>query len=290
MAEELDTSWFDLKNYDALKTMSSEGWASVLESRAYILQVYDDAKLRGEDLEWTLQAMADELKAGYFEVDEMVDCYINGDHEHERLRWHSFSTLSVDSLKNSEVWDMAKDNSKFSAYQKMRDEWLRPIEEDENKDGLLEIAHSPYDLRFKQILNVNYIPSHANVVINLDFPDKQIINDFSQWLTHYRKAAGYNVPKKLAHKRVFTQSTYDNWIKHGLIPYLDLLIVAKIEGKEITQKKLSEVIFPDEFDVDTEYRIRTITKPEAERLMEKATHRSLLKQAANGKVSRAKST
>lgn len=33
MAKELDTSWFDLKNYDALKTMSTEGWIWQLIAR-----------------------------------------------------------------------------------------------------------------------------------------------------------------------------------------------------------------------------------------------------------------
>jgi uncharacterized protein DUF6387 len=290
VAEELDTSWFDLKNYDALKAMSIEGWASALQARANIFEIYDYAILKGQDIASTqLQLMADELKDGYFEFDGMIDSYVNEDHTAERLTWHSFSTLSVGSLKNHEAWNMTENkysSSEWIAFQKMRDEWQKPWEGDDKKEDIKDAAHAPYDFRFKQFLNRDYISSHAHVVINLDFPDEQIINDLKQWLTHYRKAAGYNVPKRLAHKRVFTQSSFDNWIKDGVIPYLDLVIVAKIEGKEITQNKLGKVIFPDEFDVDTEYRIRTITKPEAERLMEDSTRWSLMFQAAFEKVAR----
>ena len=292
VAEELDTSgWFDLKKYEVLKTMSIEGWASVLESRSFISECYDSAEQ--EDFDWPLPQMAGELKAGDFLVDAFVDVYINQDYAKEMLRNdYSFSTSTVNNIKNYQAWDMAEGGllGEFSAFQKMRDEWLRPFEDDENKDGLLEVAHAPYDLRFKQILNRNYIGSSAHVEINLNAPDEQILNDFSHWLKHYRKASGCHVPKKKAHKKLFTQKTFNNWIEFGLIPYLDLVLIAKIEGKDITQEKLGELIFPNEPDVNTEYRIRTVTKPEAERLMEKATRSSILMQAANEKATRTKNT
>jgi hypothetical protein len=286
--EKLDTSgWFDLKNYEPLKTMSIEGWASVLESRAYCHEVYDyDAKQ--EDLEWTLQAMADELKAGYFVVDPFVDGYINEDYAKEKLMGHPFSTSSVDSLRNYEAWDMANDrwpSRELSVFQKIRDEWQKPCENNEdgeNKDDLLEVAHAPYDFHFKQYLNSDYIPSLAHVVISLEAPDEQIENDFSHWLTHYRKAAGCHIPKNKAHEKLFSQKTFDYWIEYGLIPYLDLVLIAKIEGKVITQETLGELIFPDESNLNLEYRIKTVTKPEAERLMEYSTRWSLLHQAVAG--------
>ena len=118
----------------------------------------------------------------------------------------------------------------------------------------------------------------------MNAPDEQIKKDFSHWLLHYRKAAGYHLPKKKIHKKLFTQKTFDYWIKYGLIPYIDLVLVAKMEGKEITQEKLGELIFPDEPSVDQAYRIRTITKPEAERLIKHKVHQSLIQQAANEKL------
>lgn len=35
MADALDTSWFDLKNYEEFRTMSVEGWIWQLEARNY---------------------------------------------------------------------------------------------------------------------------------------------------------------------------------------------------------------------------------------------------------------
>ena len=155
--------------------------------------------------------------------------------------------------------------------------------------SLMEVAHAPYDFHFKQYLNSDYIPSSAHVVVNLEAPDEQIKNDFNHWLTHYRKASGCHVPKKKAHEKLFNQKTFDYWVEYGLILYLDLVIVAKLEGKNITQEKLGELIFPDEVDdVDTTYRIRTITAPEADRLIESATRWSLKRQAAREKLARGK--
>jgi hypothetical protein len=292
VAEEFDTSWFDLNNYEALKKMTIVDWASVIESRANCYEVYDyDAKQ--EDLDWTLQAMADELKSGYFSVNMLVDGYIKEDYEKEILKHYTFSTSSVDSLRNYQAWDMAKDKDSgliWSSFQKMRDEWQKPFEDDENHDELLEVAHSPYDFYLKQYLKLDHITSAVNVVIDLYAPDEQIKKDFSHWLKHYREASGCHVQQKLTHKKLFTQKTFDYWIKYGLIPYLDLILIAKIEGKQITQEKLGELIFPDDPIENPEYRIRTITKPEAERLMEEATRWSLMKQAVNEKVVREKST
>lgn len=292
MAEELDTSsWFDLKNYEPLKTMSIEGWASVLESRAYCHEVYDyDAK--EEDREWILQAMADELKAGYFSVDDFVNAYIE-DYAKAMLKGQSFFTSSVNSLKNYEAWDMANDrwsDDKWSSFQKMRDEWQKPFEDGENKVGLLEAAHAPYDFHFKHYLNRDYIPSSAHVVIDLNATDEQIENDFCHWLTHYRKASGYRVPKKKAHEKLFNQKTFDYWIEYSLIPYLDLELIAKIEGKKILQRQMADLIFPNPVGFTSIERLRDTTIPEAKRLMEQATRWSLVRQAANEKVTKTKNT
>jgi hypothetical protein len=294
MTKELNTNWFDLKNYEVLTSLSIEDWASVLESRHYINGLCDYAKGKSdEDFEWDLQAMADDLKAGHFGADAKVDCYINHDRATEKLIGHPFSTTSVDVLRNYQAWEMAEDKwpgPESNAFQKMRDEWLKPREDGKDRDDLLEAAHAPYDLRFKQYLNRDYIPFLLHLVVDLNAPDEQVLNDMKYLLPLYRKITGYRIPKKLAHKKLFTQKTFDYWIEYGLIPYLDLVLIAKIEDKEITQGKLAELIFPDEFEVDGKYRIRTITKPEAERLMEDATIWALMRQAADEKLANAENT
>ena len=50
MAKELDTSWFDLKNYDAFKTMTTEGWIWQLMARDHYYQEIDYLELNSNEL------------------------------------------------------------------------------------------------------------------------------------------------------------------------------------------------------------------------------------------------
>jgi hypothetical protein len=187
--------------------------------------------------------------------------------------------LAKEELSTESLLEFKKEVDKC---EKERDEYKKEFDDDENyQDFIREARRIPYDFRRKQYFNRDYISSQAHVTVDLDATDEQIENDFSHWLKHYRKASGYRVPKKKVHEKLFSQKTFDKWIECGLIPYLDLVIVAKMEGKTISQEKLGEVIFPDEPECNLDYRIRTITKPEAERLMEESTWWSILAQIAN---------
>lgn len=83
-------------------------------------------------------------------------------------------------------------------------------------------------------IRIDLEPS-AHVVINLSASDEQIKNDFSHWLTHYRQAINYQHLKML-----FTQADFEYWVEYGVIPYLDLVLIAKIEDKKITQNKMAQ--------------------------------------------------
>ena len=245
MAEEFDTSWFNLKNYEPFKTMSIQEWASQLEVRAYCFNAEQ------EEFGWAMSAMANALKKGVLETDETIDELCN-DVIGRALKSHLFSTATVGSLTNHQVWDMTNDRIPLTnavrAFQSMREEWLKPWEDGENKGNVLEAAYAPYDFHFKQYLGMDYNPSMAHVTVDLHATDEQIEIDFSHWLLHYRKDTGHCVPKKKIHEKLFTQEVFDAWIDDGLIPYLDLVLIAEIEGKSITQEELGELIFPGEAD------------------------------------------
>jgi Family of unknown function (DUF6387) len=286
LSKNLDTSWFDLKNYEALHSFSIEDWACVIEARVFYIEEYEK---RGAEPFYDWHYL-EEIKqnpiinsAGNSYADDWFRVSINEEVHGRDYMSNSFSTLSVDSLKNYQAWKMVSDpphtNRKFW---ELRDEWNKLWEEDtENQEYLLEAGHAPYDFHYKHYLNLDYMPSEAHVVIDMNAPDEQIEKDFSHWLKNYRKVADYRVPEKKIHEKLFTQKTFDFWIRYGLIPYLDLVLVAKVEGKEITQEKLGELIFPDDPIDSLAYRIRTITIPEAEQLTKYSVHRSLIQQAAN---------
>lgn len=167
---------------------------------------------------------------------------------------------SVNDLTLFEVWMMSKD------------ERMIRIQPDRCKEEVSkEIAFQP--------IGLNPGDHWASISINLYATDEQIKEDFNQWLIHARKATNNQRQKKL-----FTQADFDYWIEYGVIPYLDLMLIARIEGKKITQNKLARLIFPDEYDVDVAERLRKVTKPTAQELLSNEVHQTLLAQFSSEKA------
>jgi hypothetical protein len=278
VAKELDTSWFDLKNYNALKTMPIEGWIWQLEARYYYYEIQKQERRHGDEL--YLLSTARVLKAGVIPDDpnyrEMSQWRAES-----LLEGHPFSTSSVDSLVSYDVWSMAKNNKLNHVWDACQhvDDFLWDIA---NED-LSEIAYTPHDFHIKQHSHF-VIEQSAHVVINLSATDEQIKNDFSHWLTHYRRAINYQHQKKL-----FTQADFDYWVEYGVIPYLDLVLIAKIEGKKITQNKMAQLIFPNEYNVNIVDRLSKVTKPAAEELIKNEIYRTLSTQLVFEKANGMKS-
>ncbi|WP_340122233.1 DUF6387 family protein [Methylobacter svalbardensis] len=253
MADDLDTSWFDLKNYEELKIKSFEDWAILLNDRWIFyktVEKYENYVLPNNIVDGNLLVFLDNavacLKEGFSSI--FID---------DKPK---FPRSSVCDLTLYEVWDMAQD------------ERLIHIQPDRCKDEFVEtIAFESY--------GIDNWERKTRVTINLSATDEQIKNDFNRWLIDCRQVTGIESQKKL-----FTQDDFDYWIRYGVIPYLDLLLIAKIERKKITQNKLAKLIFPDEYNVDIVGRLRQVTKPEAERLISQEIHRALQSQLDYEKI------
>ena len=92
------------------------------------------------------------------------------------------------------------------------------------------------------------------------------------------------MPKKV----LYTQDDFDYWIKYCVIPYLDLTLIAKIEGKIIKQSAMGKLIFPDELNDDDKNPVGIIsatTQPTAKWLIKTKIHRTLLTQLVSQKES-----
>jgi hypothetical protein len=290
MTEELDTSWFDLKNYEVLKTLSITEWAEVLSSRYYNyvgLIERDSPKRLGKLPHSFLLAKAAKVKKGIV-IDNKKDDARLACKANSILKGDSFSTVSVNSLSSyelaqlvadpnlSQVWEACKHMHELEA--NLYDDDLELIPD----TNLTDIALTPHDVNIRQQLNIA-LPL-AYVAINLSSTDEQIQKDFKHWLIHYRKEVECHSKKKL-----FKQADFDSWVKYGVIPYLDLIFISGLEGKKITQEQMADLIFPDEFGVGSG-RIRETTKPKAERLIKDKTHEALSVQAVFEKTTTRKTT
>ena len=160
MTNELDTSWFDLKNYEMLKTMPIEGWIWQLEARYHYHRLKCDRPMDHDneagrflllEADRLLLSIANELKAGIIPE--------NSNYPHERHNWragailegHSFSTASVDSLTSYDLWKMAKNKDLSHVWDACEHDHVFFLDDCHN-DELSEIAHTPYDFHISTAL------------------------------------------------------------------------------------------------------------------------------------------
>ncbi|MGD7035134.1 DUF6387 family protein [Methylotuvimicrobium buryatense] len=274
MAKEFDTSWFDLRNYEPFKTMSVEAWIWQLEAREHYHKVVEHKRGISQDKEDRfLSSIATKLKAGVIPDDP--NYYYRHEVKARAILNDPLSTASVNNLSSYEVWRMANNTSISHIWDACKHDDEFSLTESEDKN-LFDMAFRPHVLNDKQYIDYW---NEALVTINLNATDAQIKNDFDKWLTSFRKKIGSQHEKKL-----LTQVDFDYWVNYGVIPYLDLVLIAKIEGKKITQHKLARLIFPNEYDVDVVERIRKVSKPTAELLIKNKIYETLILQLAYEKT------
>lgn len=271
MTNELDTSnWFDLKNYDKLNELDLAGWAELLAFRHHYYLLTNISKnattLFTSDFEdeYLVDSLKNRSHWTLSDLDEF--CFNIEDDLIDAVAYLKQGAVSLTpGIPKSPTWPAVCDLSELDVFNLALESgtsYEYPFNPNVN---FSEMDKQPIGFN-----NENKVP----VNINLNATDEQINIEFSRWLAGRRKAASIQSPKKL-----FTKADFDYWILYGVIPYLDLMLIAKIEGKKITQNKMANLIFPTEYNIDTTGRIRDTTKPEAERLITNEIHRSLSAQS-----------
>ncbi len=286
MTEEFDTSWFDLKNYEALKTMSIEDWQKLLGER-YEFHGHVDSCRRGFNELFYEQGF-------YFKCD-FLDSSVPPEELYKKitslLKQGVITNFGLGSypllrpLNNPMALGSSINNLTVHDVVEMSNDHRLHYEVDTH-NGKKKFQKD--QKHWQEMLSKPFDDGHdgcAKVKIDLYATDEKLKKDFDQWLKHIRKATGYydNIPKqksqkKLSNKEQYTQEDFDKWIQYGVIPYLDLMLIAEIECKEITQVKLGNLIFPGVYNIDLAGRIRQVTKPLAEQLIKNKVHKTLLAQ------------
>jgi hypothetical protein len=98
---------------------------------------------------------------------------------------------------------------------------------------------------------------HTLLTVDLRLPDALLTEQFLTWLMRIRREAGIQPPKRL------NRTQFSHWIKHGILPYLDLKLWGFLEKKTISNRVLSESIFTRP---GSEENVRKTTAPLAEQL------------------------
>lgn len=278
MKKNTDTNWFKLDNYEGFKKLTTAEWIWQLEVRAYYRELlHKNPKFANEQFN-PLSSLEKTLSISGV-IPHYSDCIGPQDMESESISEdiarYTFSTASVDSLKTYEMWSMANNNQLKHYRDAFSDEY------DYVWDDPGDIGNTPYDFHTKQDGCLDSVRI-AHVTINLSATDKQILKDFAHWLTHYRKAINYPSETKLFNQ---TQTKFNYLIQYRVIPYLDLLFVAKLKGEKITYYELGKLLFPDEPEnIDIKDRVEKVTKRLADQIIRNELHKTLTTQLAHEKT------
>jgi len=279
MAEELDTSWFDINKYEKLSSLDLWGWHTQISIRNEIRRNKEAAAKWLERIKINPIIDDDDDNCDCdCEVEVEVEVEVEGEGEGEgevegegedrEVEYDSrfpFNTDSVMSTSALFIWYSGTDS-------RLNDVWAC-CELQDTYTGITAkqeaLITTPYDLLSKErgIDGVGL----TNVNVDLTASDAQIMSDFRHWLTEYRKVAGYESCKKN-----FTDKNLSEWVQWRLLPYIDLTLVAAIEEKEITQATAAWLIFGSDADkVDIVDRLRRTTKPKAEWLFSDKTEAAI---------------
>lgn len=275
-----DFDWFDLNKYEPFKKMSIEEWIWQLDARGYYFEVVNMAEMTEAHIKTNhLIEIANNLKHGVIPPDQNY----SQEHISSEARIvndsHYPETYSVKSTTSLDIFKIVKDTrleSIWNACKHVNDwDW---VEDDHLDESLSNIAHTPHDFNDKE--NFNYWNT-AHVNINLTASDEQIKNDFNKWLSETRK-----ITKAKNQKKMLKQADFDRWIRFGVIPFIDLSLVSKVEKIKTTNAILAKMIFLDDIDPDTDMveRLRKVTKPMSELIMKNGMANRLSSQLIYEKI------
>jgi len=120
----------------------------------------------------------------------------------------------------------------------------------------------------------------ANVVVDLDAPDKVIIESFGKWLIQVRKTALDRGRKADLPPKIFSKAEFDKWYENRILLLRYLQQWAFKNNKHIPQRILGEVLFSDDYGRDRTELIRKTVKPMAKTVFSQTTLFALRLQAS----------
>jgi len=266
-----DTNWFDIDNYKTLADMDLMSWFRLLKSRWLLIHSMDHGNANNLSSTAAIIKKIPLFSNNPDYPSLLPDCYSPGYSfdESDKPVLSALSTEVISSVNRESGLVNFKSVNSLNALaivqtyniNELANTWrdCNSVLRGEASEEQVISAVKPLDI----ILNsTEYKSAFAHVLVDTESTDEQILGDFKDWLSCYRLESKITVPKKN-----FTADKVNQWIKAGVIPYLDLTIVARIENRSITQAKLGNLIFPHDYDTCLTERIRKVTKPMAMSLM-----------------------
>jgi len=268
--------WFSLKNYEFTSSLNAAGWFAQLYPRylwRYIASLSNNPDLSQFKLGLSNKDAAQEFLSTIvsnsgklpIEVVRFLVPVLDRSPESDPYSIKSITVRSVRYLN-------------YDFNNSIPDKFIEHLDKDTLSPEETALSETPYAI---WLANAGYTESYEMVPIdvNLSATDEQLKLDFEKWLINFRKLSG-----KTAESKNFSDSKFQRWHKLRLLPFLDLSYWAMLESKSITQPVYGAILFPDEFDKDTTYKVRTSLIPLAKIIREESTMQALRAQASTGNM------
>lgn len=118
--------------------------------------------------------------------------------------------------------------------------------------------------------------------IDVNTPDDILITAFKNWLIEVRKLPCLNeqgIPYHLFSEGNVKSSHLNKWFSLRVLAYLDLKIIASITNTKLTLKNYADIIYVDQYDIDTTEKVRKTLIPMVNEIMSEGYLNNLLKKA-----------
>lgn len=233
-------SWFKIEKYEAAKTLDATGWYEQLMVRHIGKSYFDEDLNDGSDSSLQSLEALDLLRAT-----PIIDVHNN------LLIKVLFGGGGIDELKTdtpnySLGVHMTSVREHYQTENKIENEkraYARNFfAQMWGKNWLTKpLKYTHKDWIDKPIDNIRSSPEfNINISVDMRLPDKELIEQFKQLLKGLRdplQQLGITIDNRL-------RSDFDGWAKFGILPYLDLIAWAEMEGLKIPNRVMADAIFP----------------------------------------------
>ena len=130
---------------------------------------------------------------------------------------------------------------------------VSPVTQDELQSVEQETPEFLYNLD-----NYHSDRPQALVAVDIDASEDRLIADFRKFLAESKSRLGLH-----QQKRSFSSLDFEKWSELKVLEYLDLLLWHRYCGTSFTHQEIGVCLYPDEFHISLDDRIRRTVRPRA---------------------------
>ncbi len=271
--------WFQLDKYENAKKLNTLGWLEQLSVRSDILMIISSHISRGHD--YTCEILEN------FRENPIIDLPIENDAYYAYLggpitelkQKKAYYTLGVQAISARQllIHKLNCDQVRWDYLMKWHNQLVQNARcsKKQINDYKKKFKYKTPDWIDNPLYDsyTSNVFTTEHVCVNMELPDNILIDHFKQFLAK-RRAEKYD---KLCLKP-YRQPDFNDWIRFGVLPYLDLKIWELEEKVTIPNRVMADAIFlPGECGEET---VRKTTKSLVASLIKQETIEQLVAKAA----------